>query len=535
MKNNTGINSHVNWPLAFKNQHGHAPRVLHIGNIANNAYNNAKLLNNAGLDCDVICYDYYHIMGCPEWEDADFKGDLKDHFFPAWENVDMGGFQRPEWFAQGKLQRCIRYLKSKREKRPLAARLNRYLLTMEARFISTLCRQPRVLKKYGPVRFGFNWCSNAIKTKMGRRMINLVMHCLKSGKYSSQEGTEATKTLSYFNDLVNRFQASFPDREDPLEQGDLLPYTSMIPLWRSLFQHYDIIMAYSTDGILPLLARSNYMCLEHGTLRDIPFAPDNQGRKTALCYHLADHVFVTNADCLDNAGKLTSDDKLSFINHPYDEDHGLNQGGWKVLRRQLMDTLDAQFLFFFPTRHDWIKGKGYADKANDIFLNAFVKLRKQGYNVGAVCCSWGNNVKESKALLKGADCSKHVLWKEPMGTIAFETTGLACHLLVDQFKLGSFGGIMFKAMATGIPVCTYLNVKEMLERYEEVPPALNCSTCDEIVERVKQGIENPSVLRTLGVQSRGWIKKYYNSADTVRIQLEVFEKILNSNPGTSRA
>ena len=53
-------------------------RILHIGNIANNAYLNAKILNEAGFECDVLCASYYHSMGNPEWEDADFEGVIKD-------------------------------------------------------------------------------------------------------------------------------------------------------------------------------------------------------------------------------------------------------------------------------------------------------------------------------------------------------------------------------------------------------------------------------------------------------------------------
>ena len=71
---------HMQWLGEFEKRHGRKPRVLHIGNIANNAYVNAKILNKAGLDCDVMCYDYYHIMGCPEWEDADIEGEIKDQF-----------------------------------------------------------------------------------------------------------------------------------------------------------------------------------------------------------------------------------------------------------------------------------------------------------------------------------------------------------------------------------------------------------------------------------------------------------------------
>ena len=104
------------WFDDFCNRQGRAPRVLHIGNIANNAYNNAKLLNDAGLDCDVICYDYYHAMSCPEWEDADFIGEINDDFRPDWTKVDLRGFVRPDWFVQGTMSTCIKYLLARRTK-----------------------------------------------------------------------------------------------------------------------------------------------------------------------------------------------------------------------------------------------------------------------------------------------------------------------------------------------------------------------------------------------------------------------------------
>ena len=61
------------WIVAFEERNSRRPRVLHIGNIANNAYLNASILNAAGVDCDVLCYDYYHVMACPEWESAVFE------------------------------------------------------------------------------------------------------------------------------------------------------------------------------------------------------------------------------------------------------------------------------------------------------------------------------------------------------------------------------------------------------------------------------------------------------------------------------
>ena len=60
------------WLGRFRERNGRAPTVLHIGNIANAAYLNARMLNEVRIDCDVLCYEYFHIMGCPEWESAVF-------------------------------------------------------------------------------------------------------------------------------------------------------------------------------------------------------------------------------------------------------------------------------------------------------------------------------------------------------------------------------------------------------------------------------------------------------------------------------
>ena len=47
-------------------------KILHVGNVAMNAYNNAKFLRRRRIEADVLVCDYTHIMGQPEWEDAFF-------------------------------------------------------------------------------------------------------------------------------------------------------------------------------------------------------------------------------------------------------------------------------------------------------------------------------------------------------------------------------------------------------------------------------------------------------------------------------
>jgi glycosyltransferase involved in cell wall biosynthesis len=87
--------------------------VLHIGNIANNAYNNARIQRQYGVEADVCCYDYYHVMATPEWEDGDLTTKVNPDL-PNWWESNLGGFRRPDWYVQGPLALCIEYLGSYR-------------------------------------------------------------------------------------------------------------------------------------------------------------------------------------------------------------------------------------------------------------------------------------------------------------------------------------------------------------------------------------------------------------------------------------
>lgn len=550
------LEENITWLNEFRSKHGRSPRILHIGNIANNAYNNAKLLNEVGFDCDVICYDYYHIMGCPEWEDADFEGDIKDQFFPDWTSVKLKNFQRPKWFVQSSLKLCLYYLIAKRRNQqieslfwwnflniyrvlkcsPLGVEVNKKLIAIIRAikrlnlkindFILSLSTMSKVFF------YGYKTSINFLMFLLYLLITPLVLIKFILKLIQSSNDHQVVKDQYSFDDrvafLVNKFANDFPDRLDKLSVEDLEMYRPLMFTWQHLFNQYDIIQAYSTDPILPLLADKPYFAFEHGTLREIPFQADAQGRRTALSYKMANHVFVTNADCLDNAQKLASK-RVSFINHPFDEHHGDQVGGWQALKQYLSNLLDAEFLFFFPTRHDWVVGTGYADKANDVFLNAFCQLRQKGYKVGLICCQWGKNVQESIKLIEQHNCRKFVLWQEPMGTIKFERMAKACDIVVDQFKLGSFGGILFKAMAVGSPICTYLNEEQILKEYPEIPPVINCQTTDQLIHKLAEIIEDRSKLTCLSSASKQWIEKYHSSLPTIQTQIYQYHKFLGKN------
>lgn len=532
------------WLDQFIGTHGRKPSVLMIGNIANNAYNNAKILNQAGLDCDVICYDYYHVMGCPEWEDADLSRSPKNDFRPDWVGVGMGGYERPHWFAQGPVLDCIDYLVARRTNADDTEQKWRMLL------VRALVSRPRSINEV-LARFHFSfkawtrplriklqvWINNHAPTlysqllklkKLNVRRISppeALIQQPRQVNYSTSPFADSLSSQDRANELARVFAVEFPLREDKLTASDSDSYAYHFSEWKTLLGLYDIVIGFSTDPFLPLLCGKRYFAIEHGTLRDIPFAPDGQGRRTALAYRLAEHCFVTNFDCAANAEKLAAG-RYTLINHPYDEDHGLSVGGAGELRDRLRRELDCDFLIFHPTRQDWVEGTGYADKRNEVFLHAFGALRRRGLRVGLVICAWGANVAQSRQLLAELRCSSHVRWTPPLAITPFERMCKACDVVVDQFKLGAFGGVVFKAMAVGTPIVTFLNEVLVSDQYPELPPVINCQTTADIESAIASIIQDPTKLTRIGKQSRDWIRRHHGKRETVNKQVDQFRRFL---------
>ena len=70
-------------------------RLLHVGNIANNGYLNAKLGRRLGIEGDAVC-DESHVISQPEWEEADVAGSFADAAALR-EAAERSGWTRPPW------------------------------------------------------------------------------------------------------------------------------------------------------------------------------------------------------------------------------------------------------------------------------------------------------------------------------------------------------------------------------------------------------------------------------------------------------
>lgn len=543
-------------------------RVLHIGNIANNGYLNAKFLNNAGLDCDVLCYDYYHIMGCPEWEDALLLEHYGDPFKPNWVSAGAQNFTRPDWFVQGRLDTCISYLIAKNKGRYNTAKRLWRKLGFEN---NTIELKSNILfaKKYNFYKFKKIYktlIEVSVASSPGFSLLALLERIIPDNRFASSfqrlfvlwsllpvlmllraikvflrtlvfklegrdrilsKGTEFDERVS---DLIKEFCLYFPERSQSISAQDFEPYRLMFDRLKVLFEYYDIVHAYSTDPILPLLAGTRYVAFEHGTIRNIPFENTAQGRLCALSYRKADWVVITNADNMKAAERLGIQN-FSFVPHPVNENIVTQQEDINAIRRKFLTQLNADFLIFHPARQHWsdLREPDW-EKGNDILFKGFASFATDvNKRAAIVAVEWGMHVQKSKDLIGLLGISEKVAWVPPMSHQDMVKFVLACDITADQFYLGSFGSTMPKALAYGQPAMLYLNNDMHKGVFSELPQVLNCKIPEDVRTCLERSYFDEDFIQEIKVRGLEWYKRYHSSALIADKLISIYQKVLKSN------
>lgn len=561
------------WLKHFKQNFNRPPRILHIGNIANNAYNNAKLLNQAGIDCDVICHEYYHIMGCPEWEDADFTGEIGDEFFPDWTGVNLKGFSRPRWFAQGPLELCAAYLTARRtDNRETAERLwaelarwnktplrppedhaagatpeippgsragrsrfspppFRRAAAMFRRFLAT-CARPdadQCLMEICTRRLGGRG-ESGIAAKAGYLVLKtaavpLKIYAGQGRRYASRDNAAAegaTRDEDWrgefqkrLTDLSGGFAAAFPGRADRLSPADMLPWTGVYKMWKDLFAHYDLVQAYSTDPLLPMLCGFRpFIGYEHGTIRDIPFENSQIGRLCAMAYQCADAVLISNPDC-EAAAKKLGCRNYEYMPHIIDAKY---RPAASDARDSLQIRRDA-FLIFSPARQNWgIKG-------NDITFRAFAKLLEDEPAALLAVAFWGQDVERSRDLIQELGIGGKVIHLPPLNIHRLIRWLNAADCVVDQYH-GYFGGIAPAALACGKALIMGLDFSLYAWAFKEPPPIYNAATPETVRDALLRIRRAPD--RDLPARAADWVRKAYHWEAAVNTNIGMFRKVLGN-------
>lgn len=439
-------------------------KVLHVGNIANNAYNNAKFLRRKGIEADVLCYDYRHIMAEPEWEDAEFDAEV-DEYHPDWSRVDLHGFKRPDWFRHLDLNALNRNHFGGRRQRFKG----QYRLEWDLMRAKELARDT---VRYLSLRWDYH---------------RLVRH-----------------------------------RRDPVAYRDIV---SMAPYVRYLgpyMKRYDIVQAYGLyEPRLALLVTPHtpFVAFEHGTMRDFPFEDSGNGRWISLVYKKARKIVITNADSILVAKRIGLTN-FEFIPHPIDETKFRPQA--TALSVELRNRYGCESVLFSPARQNW------SLKGNDKILRAFAHvLKRSKREVVLLLCAWGQEIERSRKLIEELGLERRVAWLPPLNKMRLREFYNAADVVLDQFTLGAFGTTTPEAMACGKPVMLYLNEEVHKWCLPEMPPIISAFTEAEIANRLMDLLEaSAEERRLLGQRGRAWVEQYHGWELVAEKHRRLYQEIL---------
>jgi glycosyltransferase involved in cell wall biosynthesis len=77
-------------------------KVIHLGNMAGDSYNNVKFLREKGIEADLVIDPRSHVTEHPEWYEGEFDGQV-DEWAPNWDAVHVEGYVPPSWLRYEKL------------------------------------------------------------------------------------------------------------------------------------------------------------------------------------------------------------------------------------------------------------------------------------------------------------------------------------------------------------------------------------------------------------------------------------------------
>lgn len=522
------------WLQHFEQRKGRPLRVLHIGNIANNAFYNAKFLNQRGIQADVLCGQNMHIMASPEWEEADFTQPPKDQESPDWWSMNLGGYRRPRWFAQGPWELCADYLLARVTGRASQETLwhglnqarrvfhrRRKLFNLALKIGGRLVPYPRFPRLRSVVESAF----------FDSGMRSFLRRATGSGVFLNSsmgfdEKAPDTKQADADALLMREFKHRFAGRSDTLRQSDLVLYRIKARALKLLVTHYDIVQAYGNDAIYPMLLDDcPYIAFEHGTLRDTPQAPwcykgpfyDNAlGRLTALAYARAAHVFVTNADNRAAIARLEIP-HFSGIGHPFDEQLYMGEDDFGAMVRQ---QWGVQYLFVCPIRHDWY------EKGVERYIAALPVLRQAlGNNFKVLFMEYGNEIARSRRFIKALGCADRVVWKGPFGQVLYSRWLRAADVVFDQLQFASFSGTTPRGLAAGVPVIVNYDPQGGKWMFPEPPPVLAAQTVSDVVRRTLEALQ-PGFKDEYREKARAWACKHHSAQKTTDTQLHTYKRLL---------
>jgi len=350
-----------------------------------------------------------------------------------------------------------------------------------------------------------------------------------------EESYNKTAANAYYTAYLYYLELAYPDQGWILDhyennqetspediREDVIIAKVLAKEWEGVFEYYDVILAYSTDGILSMAGSDMpFFTYEHGTLRSIPFEDSTMGRLCASSYRNCEGLMVTNLDNINKPDLLgMRPEQVIYLPHAVDDKKLL---GYRHLHKDIEPTDHEHPTFLCPARHDWGDDDPSLMKGNDKLLHAAKMIYDEGYHPKIILFDWGRHVGKSRELIKELGIETLITWVKPMKKTELWKSYFRCHAIVDQFSIPAFGGVTFEGLTFSKRIITSIDQAQSEAFFGEIPPILNCAEPDAIADAMRVVLDDPEDKAGLGRAGGAWAKRYHSSQRILDLQLAAFE------------
>ena len=427
-------------------------RILHVGNIANNAYIFSHLLQDKGVNSCAISPNYHHIMGYPIWENKEMVLDEADHFFPKISREELDQFP---WFSSGTWKECFQKISSYLE----GTHSETVVLSESVVSVEKLHR--RILKKLR---------SNAKKQLPNSLQVWIA------------------------NNLIHRVRTI-------QERGFLKKFDEL----------FDVIIFYgpSTNLIARKRIKAYKIGLEHGTLREYIFAPFKRSRDSKLGYMNSDMIFVTNQDSLPSIEKLNyPESNVVCIPHPNLDQKFPDLRAARLIRK---NEIIEKPRILIPARHTYGNAVDMG-KGTEVILAAVIELIDIFPHVIVEFIEWGNDVAESKKFLDdNCDSALNIEWSKLKSRPLLRKSMASTSVVIDQMKIQAYGALTADSLGLGVPAITAHSCTNDVNFFGSCAPVLPASSQSEIVQQVSSILSAPEQFENNLLTNATWYDQNLSS------------------------
>lgn len=491
----------LDWPARFAAEHGRAPRILHVGNVVNNAYINSRIQRQRGVEAYVLDPDLYHIMASPEWLEVEIDGDYGHDFYPDWSKTSAAGYQRPEWFAQGPILLSVAYLTA--------------LLQGRRRAASQLRDRIDAFRRVNVPRQDI---SGAPPPPEPRGLRGTLL------AWGQRRRTKLQRKLR------KKLPQIFPEPPERLvpEGGDTVPelarfYRNSYWELRDLYEQFDIIQGYTVSAASALAVdMERVVACEIGTLRGLPFEDTPTGHLTRWVYQTAPACIITNTDCVEAADRLgIAPETRALALHPYDVDRAVAFSQSPEPSPHAGDTP----YFFAPARHHWKEGSLSFLKGNDVLIRAAGRLKRMGYAFRLIFVEWGQEVALSKALIRSEGLEAEVTWIPPQSTLKIWRLYCGAVAVADQFRARALGAVGLETMSLGRRLITSYTAEMSSGFFDTPPPLYAARTEEETADAMQRVLDDPQDLAGDGAKNQRWFVAQHGIERQLTPQFQIYDRL----------